>query len=66
MAELGGIRLFRLSGEKLTLCCDILAVLWAPGANPQMVAAFWKPKWPQDWLKLGQEGEHFEATKWQN
>ena len=54
-----------LYSEKLTLRCDILAGLWAPRANPQLNPAFWKPKWPQDWLKLGQEGEHFEAKKWQ-
>ena len=60
-----GIRVFRLSGEKLTLCCDILAGLWAPSANPQLNPAFGKPKWPQDSPKLGQEGEQLEAQKWQ-
>ena len=61
-----GIGIFRLSSEKLTLCCDILAGLWAPRANPQPNPAFVRPKLPQDWPKLGQEGEHFEAQKLQN
>ena len=60
-----GIRLCRLSGEKLTLCCDILAGLWAPRANPKLNPAFWRQSLPQDWLKLGQEGEHLEAQTWQ-
>ncbi len=57
--------MFRLSGEKLTLCYDILAGLWAPRANPQLNPAFGEPSWPQDWPKLGEEGEHFEAKNWQ-
>ena len=52
-----------LYSEKLTLCCDILAGLWAPRANPHLNPAFWRPTWRQDWPKLGQEGEHFEAKK---
>ena len=55
-----------LSGEKLTLCFDILAGLWAPRANPQLNPAFWRPNLREDGSKFGQEGTHFEAQKWQN
>ena len=48
-----GIRIFRLAGEKLTLYNDILADLWALGANPQLNPALWRPEWPKDWSKYG-------------
>ena len=61
-----GIRMFRLSGEKLTSCSDILAGLQAARPNPQLNPAFWRTTWRQDLPKLGQERDHFEANNWQN
>ena len=34
--------------------------------NPQLNQAFWRPTLPQDWPKLGQEGEQREAKNLQN
>ena len=41
-------RISKLSGGKSALCCDILAALWAPSANPKLDPAFWRPTLPQD------------------
>ena len=56
---------FMLGACEEVVDLDVLAGLWAPRANRPLNPAFWRPTWPQDWPKLGQEGEHFEAKKWQ-
>ena len=43
-----------------------ILALCAPRANPQLNTAFGRPKLPQDWPKLGQEGEQLKAKKLQN